>query len=475
MTRWSSTCSTCCTSTAGICGRAACSTARRCSRRSPTGTACCASATTSSAQAEDMRRNACRMGLEGIICKRADAPYRGGRGRDWLKVKCQGREEFVVLGWTPPGGSRIGIGALHLGFHDPQGAAALRRRRRHRLFRSRTGQPARPARRAAAAPPPGLLVAGDPLDPTIRWVRPELVVEVQFISLVRRRAGAPRRLSRPARGQDRAGCGARRRRPRGRARSPSPRASRPALSPPAASGAGRRLCRRSGRRLPSRRRGAAIRRHRGARAHRKRAAVMIGGVELTHPDRELWPGITKHDLADYWEAVAEHALPGIAHRPLARACAARTASAGEHFFQKHGHGFMPPQIREGEADGAPYLAIDDAAGLVAMAQMSAIELHAWGAGEADPLHPDHPGLRSRPRRRRRLRRGRRAPPRTCGSGCSNSGSSRSAAPPAARGCMSWSRCTPQADWDAAGDFCRAFAEMMSAEQPDHFLSTAEDR
>lgn len=53
-----------------------------------------------------VRRQACQMGLEGIICKRAAAPYKGARTRDWVKVKCQGRDEFIVLGWTPPAGSR---------------------------------------------------------------------------------------------------------------------------------------------------------------------------------------------------------------------------------------------------------------------------------------------------------------------------------------------------------------------------------
>ena len=67
-------------------------------------------------------RHACELGLEGIVCKRADAPYRAGRGRGWIKLKCQDREEFVVVGWTPPAGHRTGIGALHLGFHDDTGA-----------------------------------------------------------------------------------------------------------------------------------------------------------------------------------------------------------------------------------------------------------------------------------------------------------------------------------------------------------------
>ena len=113
----------------------------------------------------------------------------------------------------------------------------------------------------------------------------------------------------------------------------------------------------------------------------------IEGVTLTHPDRALWPGITKRDLVEYWQKVADHALPGLAHRPLAIVRCPEGVD-GEHFFQKHGHGTMPPGVREGVADKAPFLAIDDLQGLVAMAQMSAVELHVWGATEADPLHAD---------------------------------------------------------------------------------------
>ena len=123
-----------------------------------------------------------------------------------------------------------------------------------------------------------------------------------------------------------------------------------------------------------------------ARAPQRRGVTM-GNVELTHPDRELWPGITKQDLAEYWQAVADHALPGLARRPLA-VVRCPEGIGGEHFFQKHGHGTLRLAVRQGEADGQPYLAIDDADGLIAMAQISAIELHAWGATEADPLHPD---------------------------------------------------------------------------------------
>jgi DNA ligase D-like protein (predicted ligase) len=73
---------------------------------------------------EAMFAQACRSGWEGIIAKRADAPYRGGRGRDWLKFKCENSQEFVIGGFTDPQGSRSGFGALLLGYHDPDGGLA---------------------------------------------------------------------------------------------------------------------------------------------------------------------------------------------------------------------------------------------------------------------------------------------------------------------------------------------------------------
>ena len=119
----------------------------------------------------------------------------------------------------------------------------------------------------------------------------------------------------------------------------------------------------------------------------KRGVKTVGGVTLSHADRQLWPGITKLELAEYWQAVAEAALPGLAHRPLG-IVRCPEGIGRERFFQKRTDGLFPPQVRDGAAAGSPYVALDDADGLIAMAQMSAIELHAWGAREADPLHPD---------------------------------------------------------------------------------------
>jgi bifunctional non-homologous end joining protein LigD len=121
-----------------------------------------------------------RMRLEGIICKRADAPYRGGRSAVWLKIKCVLREEFVVLGWLPPGGSRKGIGALALGFYDAD-------YRMHYVGSVGTGFSDKELvdlhvklSGMTTAPPALLIYAGDRPDQHIRWVEPALVAEVSF-------------------------------------------------------------------------------------------------------------------------------------------------------------------------------------------------------------------------------------------------------------------------------------------------------
>jgi bifunctional non-homologous end joining protein LigD len=201
----------------------------------------------------------------------------------------------------------------------------------------------------------------------------------------------------------------------------------------------------------------------------KRAAVTVGGVELSHPTRELWPGITKRQLAEYWQAVAEAALPGLARRPLAIVRCPDGINGKEHFFQKNGHGFMPAAIREGRTAKQPYLAIDDVDGLIAMAQMSAIELHPWGASEADPTHPDRlvfdldPGegvpwpevIKAAHEVRARLEALRLR------SWCRTTGG---------KGLHVVVPLRPDADWEAAKPFCRAFAEEMAREFPERYLA-----
>ena len=201
----------------------------------------------------------------------------------------------------------------------------------------------------------------------------------------------------------------------------------------------------------------------------KPRTTSIAGVTLSHPDRALWPGITKQQLAEYWQTVAEHALPGLAHRPLAIVRCPEGID-GEHFFQKRGHGTLPDGVHEGVAAKSPYLAIDDVHGLVAMAQISAIELHTWGATEADPLHPDimvfdlDPGegvpfpevVRAARDVRSRLQQiGLQSFCRTTGG----------------KGLHVVVPIVPEQGWDIVKPFCRGFAAMLSQEQPERFLPT----
>lgn len=73
------------------------------------------------ADGEAYFEEACARGWEGLIAKRADASYPSGRTRDWLKLKCEQRQEFVIGGWTDPQGSRVGFGALLLGYYSDAG------------------------------------------------------------------------------------------------------------------------------------------------------------------------------------------------------------------------------------------------------------------------------------------------------------------------------------------------------------------
>jgi len=197
--------------------------------------------------------------------------------------------------------------------------------------------------------------------------------------------------------------------------------------------------------------------------------VEIAGVAMTHPDRELWPGITKRDLADYWVMVADHALPGLAKRPLA-IVRCPDGIDGERFFQKNGRGMLPDCIHEERIGTSPYLAIDGLRGLIGMAQISAIELHPWGAAEADPHHPDtlvfdlDPGegvpfahvVRAAHHVRDHLHH------LQLTSFCRTTGG---------KGLHVVVPIAPKADWEAVRLFCRTFAEMLSAENPTRFLST----
>ena len=131
-------------------------------------------------EGEEYYREACAKGWEGLIAKRADAPYRSGRTKDWLKFKCESGQEFVIGGFTDPQRSRIGFGALLLGYYDPGGrlvyAGKVGTGFTNPVLRSlhdRLAAIERPAPAFQAGPLPRS-------ESGVHWVEPQLVGEVGF-------------------------------------------------------------------------------------------------------------------------------------------------------------------------------------------------------------------------------------------------------------------------------------------------------
>lgn len=307
-------------------------------------------------------RQACRLGLEGIISKRRDAPYRPGRGREWLKVKCLREQEFVIVGYTAPQGARTGFGALWLAAHDDDGRllqvgkvgtgfdTALLRTLHRRLRSLAVDEP------PVANPPRGAAARG------VRWVAPELVAQVAFTEMT-----ADRSLRHPTfRGlrEDKAAADV-------VFESPAP------LDADSSSGGdmGTRKARTSG--VASQRSSASSR----SATRTRRDRVEIAGISLSNPDKVLYAdaGITKLDLARYYDAVADWILPHIQDRPLTLVRC--PSGRGDCFYQKHiGENAHPSILRVAiPGDPEPYGAVRNLTGLIALVQLGVLELHTWGA------------------------------------------------------------------------------------------------
>jgi bifunctional non-homologous end joining protein LigD len=126
---------------------------------------------------EELFREACEKGLEGVIAKRADSPYTGSRSRDWLKLKCHAEQELVIGGFTAPRGSRTDFGALLVGYNED---GALRYAGKvgtgfdHETLRE-LGARLRELEQDASPFPPF-----KPIPPGTHWARPELVAQIAF-------------------------------------------------------------------------------------------------------------------------------------------------------------------------------------------------------------------------------------------------------------------------------------------------------
>lgn len=364
--------------------------------------------------------HACRLSLEGIVSKLDDAPYRPGRGKDWLKSKCSSRQEFVIAGYVPSTAMRSAIGSLVMGVYE-QGKLVhvgrvgtgyseklakdlFKQLERIRIDKSPFAEklPAEAARGA-------------------RYVDPKLVAEVEFRAWTadgNLRHAAFRGLREDKVAKD------------------VTRETQPAG---------------------------------------KAEKAQTPKVKLTHPDRIYWPdaGVTKEGLADYYTAVWPKIGPFISGRPLAL-LRAPEGIEGQTFFQKHAWRGMNKEIGLFQDPTDPpdekIIVIDSLDGLIGLVQSAVLEIHPWGSNVKDLEKPDtiimdlDPGdgvswtqvIEGAQEVKRRLEdAGLAAFLKTSGG----------------KGLHVVSPLKPSAGWDEVKTFAKAIADDMASDEPDKYVST----
>ncbi|MES2299206.1 MAG: DNA ligase D [Pseudomonadota bacterium] len=304
------------------------------------------------APAQQILEAACSLGLEGLIGKRRDAPYVSRRTRDWIKLKCGLRQEFVIGGYTDPQGARAAVGSLLLGVHDADGALQ---------YAGHVGsgftEAALHMLQARLAP---LATARSPFAGTVppqrhvHWTEPTLVAQVRFgawtkTGVVRHAVFEGLRADKPARAVTR---------------------ELPRVLPGA---------------LPSTAQGA-----RAPPAGPK--PTLPPQFKLTHGERvvDAHSGVTKLELVRYYALVAPLMLAHLKDRPLALV-RAPDGVAGQQFFQRHAEVGKLAGIRRIDPAPAPaeesMLVIASAQGLLSAAQWNVLEFHTQNATLA---HYDRP-------------------------------------------------------------------------------------
>ncbi len=368
-------------------------------------------------------------GFEGIISKRVDAAYVNARSRDWIKVKHENTDEFLIVGHTDPKGSRSGFGSLLMATPDKGGLRYV----------GRVGTGFDDAALGALSRQLAPLMVKDavvalpshvPFNArSVHWVKPVLVAEVAFRGWAKE--GLLRQASFKRLRED---------------KQPGDLGAAAAVAPASA----------SGRKKPA-------------------AAPEANAVTITHPERVVFAKakITKGEVADYYRQMARWILPEVARRPLSLLRCPDGVDKPCFFQKHHGNGLgdavkaIPLEQKSGRED---YLYIDDAEGLLQLVQMNTLELHPWGATVADPEHPDRlvfdldpgPGVSwtqvktaARDVRDRLLETGLRSFVRLSGG----------------KGIHVVVPLQPKADWAQAKDFCEAFAQAMAEQAPQRYVAT----
>ncbi|ENY76646.1 ATP-dependent DNA ligase [Pseudomonas putida TRO1] len=291
--------------------------------------------------------SACRLKLEGLIGKRADSVYSGRRSPDWIKLKCKQRQEFVIVGYTDPKGSRSGFGALLLALHDNDSGELRYAGKVGTGFNTTTLasiharlKPLEIASPALPSPPAGAEARG------VHWLRPQLLAEVAFAQMTR--DGIVRHSVFHGLRDDKA------------ATAIDLERAMPAKTV-------------------------------SNRNKQAKASENLGELRLTHPDRVIDPttGVTKREVAEYYAGISQWILPQLKHRPVALV-RAPDGLGGELFFQKNAGQLHIPNVlsyEKAEA-GQAAMVINRPDTLLGAVQMNMLELHTWNATDKNFDKPD---------------------------------------------------------------------------------------
>jgi bifunctional non-homologous end joining protein LigD len=379
-------------------------------------------------QGDSLYEKACRSGLEGVISKKADQPYRSGRGRDWVKIKCVQNQEFVIGGFTDPAGSRAGLGALLVGVHDERGRLVYAgkvgtgfSRQSLTELRSRL-DPLVSKSSPFVNPPRGAEARG------VHWVKPELIGAVSFAEWTSDNM----------------------------LRHPSFQGLREDKPP------------------------VAITRERASGTNNSKVSdrdetIEIAGVKLTHAERILYPeqGITKRELALYFEQIADWILPHVAGRPLTLVRCPEGQSK-ECFYQRHVTDSASEWIRavpiKEKGKLVNYVAVDNLQGLIALVQMGVLELHTWGCTTDHIDRPDRlifdldpdPEISWKPLKQAA---------ESLRAYLDDLGLSSFVKTTGGKGLHVVVPLVPKIDWDAAKEFSKQVAQHMARRAPDRYTAT----
>ena len=319
--------------------------------------------------------SACQMQMEGLIGKRLGSPYVSRRSGDWIKLKCKHRQEFVVVGYTDPKGSRSAFGALLLGLHDRDSGKLRYAGKVGTGFNETTLKsiyaqllPLKAKKPSVANPPSGFDAKG------VHWLKPVLLAEIAFAEMTK--DGSVRHAVFHGLRDDKPAKDITEERPavvkKSAASAPAARKSA-TRNPPTKKPAGKKAAAEQASPAPS------------------QAGLAAGKVRITHPDRviDASSGTTKMQLAEYYARVAEFILPELKDRPVALV-RAPDGIAGELFFQKNAERLAIPGITTLDKDltGQPVMMINNAEALIGAVQMSTVELHTWNAMSDKLDRPD---------------------------------------------------------------------------------------